>query len=107
MLSTLKQDATKKLFIAGKQDKMLPESVLKKDADLGGFNFVSVNNASHFVTFDQPESVAGLIEDLCDKKLRSKYEALFKNFRCSFGTRSIGSNCCLGKSKKWRNHGCG
>lgn len=63
MLPLLKKNKTKKLFIAGKQDEMLPEEILKEDANLGGFNFVSVNNASHFVTFDQPESVAGLIED--------------------------------------------
>ena len=63
MLPLLKQNTTKKIFIAGKQDLMLPEAILKDDAISGGFNFVSVNNASHFVTFDQPESVAGLIED--------------------------------------------
>lgn len=63
MLPLLKKNTTKKIFIAGKQDVMLPETILKDDAISGGFNFVSVNNASHFVTFDQPESVAGLIED--------------------------------------------
>lgn len=62
MLSLLKKDSTNKLFIAGKQDVMLPEAILKMDADLGGFDFISINNASHFVTFDQPESVASLIE---------------------------------------------
>ena len=63
MLSQLKQDGSKKLFVAGKRDEMLPEEILKEDADRGGFKFISVNSASHFVTFDQPESVAGLIED--------------------------------------------
>ncbi|NOT78482.1 MAG: alpha/beta hydrolase [Bacteriovoracaceae bacterium] len=63
MLSLLKRDKTKKIFIAGKQDEMLPEAILKNDAELGGFNFVSVKDASHFVSFDQPEFVAGLIED--------------------------------------------
>jgi pimeloyl-ACP methyl ester carboxylesterase len=63
MLSLLKQNETTKLFIAGKKDQMLPEAILKEDAQNGGFEFISVNNASHFVTFDQPESVAGLIED--------------------------------------------
>lgn len=72
MLPLLKQNKTKKLFIAGKQDEMLPEEILKKDADLGGFNFVGVNNASHFVTFDQPESVAGLIEDFMRQKTEEK-----------------------------------
>lgn len=69
MLPLLKQDVTKKLFIAGKRDVMLPEEILKEDAASGGFNFISVNNASHFVTFDQPESVAGLIEDFMRQKV--------------------------------------
>lgn len=62
-LTQLNQDKTKKLFIAGKQDLLLSELDLKEDAFRGGFNFVSVHNASHFVTFDQAESVASLIED--------------------------------------------
>lgn len=66
LLPLLKLDKTKKLFIAGKRDGMLPEEVLKEDADRGGFIFKSVNNASHFVTFDQAEIVAGLIEFFCD-----------------------------------------
>lgn len=70
MLPLLKLDLTKKLFIAGKQDVMLPETVLRDDAVSGGFNFISVNNASHFVTFDQPESVAGLIEDFMRHNLK-------------------------------------
>lgn len=69
MLSQLKINNSKKLFIAGKQDVMLPEAILKRDADLGGFDFISVNNASHFVTFDQPESVARLIEDFMRQNL--------------------------------------
>ncbi|MFA6236252.1 MAG: alpha/beta hydrolase [Bacteriovorax sp.] len=68
MLPLLKQNGTKKLFVAGKRDGMLPEAILKEDASRGGFSFISVNNASHFVTFDQPESVAGLIEDFMRQK---------------------------------------
>lgn len=68
MLPLLKQNGTKKLFISGKQDVMLPEAILQKDAASGGFKYVTVNNASHFVTFDQPESVAGLIEDFMRQK---------------------------------------
>lgn len=51
-----------KLFIAGKEDKLLPSEVLKNDALAGGFDFFEVEDASHFVTVDQPEKVAGLIE---------------------------------------------
>lgn len=68
ILPLLKQNGTKKLFVAGKRDGLLPEAILKEDAISGGFSFISVNNASHFVTFDQPESVAGLIEDFMRQK---------------------------------------
>ncbi|MBC7538253.1 MAG: alpha/beta hydrolase [Bacteriovorax sp.] len=68
LLPLLKKDETKKLFVSGKRDGMLPEAILKEDAIAGGFNFISVNYASHFVTFDQPESVAGLIEDFMRQK---------------------------------------
>ncbi|GAB4416276.1 MAG: hypothetical protein OHK0056_24450 [Bacteriovoracaceae bacterium] len=51
-----------KIFIAGKEDKLLLSEVLKNDALAGGFNFFEVEDASHFVTVDQPEKVAGLIE---------------------------------------------
>ena len=63
MIEMLKKSETKKLFIAGQNDKMLPEDFLKKDALNGGFKFISIKNASHFVTFDQPELVARSIED--------------------------------------------
>lgn len=69
ILPLLKQDTTKKLFIAGKRDGMLPEAILREDADRGGFDFNSVNNASHFVTFDQAKIVAGLIENFCDIRI--------------------------------------
>ena len=62
-LITPNTNEAKKLFIAGQCDKMLPEEFLKRDAVNGGFNFISIKNASHFVTFDQPELVARSIED--------------------------------------------
>ena len=68
MLKLLKENEVSKLFIEGKQDKMLTETILREDASKGGFNFISVNNASHFVTFDQAESVACLIEDFMRQK---------------------------------------
>lgn len=69
ILPLLKQDTTKKLFIAGESDGMLPEEILREDADRGGFEFKSVSNASHFVTFDQAEIVAGQIENFCDIRI--------------------------------------
>jgi pimeloyl-ACP methyl ester carboxylesterase len=62
MLPLLKESAIKKLFIAGKHDGLLPEAILKEDAVNGGFNFEGVDDASHFVTFDQADIVAELIE---------------------------------------------
>jgi pimeloyl-ACP methyl ester carboxylesterase len=69
MLSALKQNETKKLFIAGQSDALLTGAILKEDAIRGGFNFVAVNNASHFVTFDQPEITAKIIENFLSHKI--------------------------------------
>ena len=72
MLSLLKENKMKKLFIAGEKDIMLPTEILREDASRGGFDFKSVSNASHFVTFDQAEIVAGLIEFFCDKRIEGE-----------------------------------
>lgn len=58
----------KKLFISGKNDALLNLKDLEVDAEKGAFNFKVVENANHFVMFDQPEIVAGLIEEFCDIK---------------------------------------
>lgn len=50
-----------KLFLAETLGMISTES-LCDDARRGGFEFVAVDRASHFVTFDQPEEVARLIE---------------------------------------------
>lgn len=62
LLSKTSNNPIKKLFIAGEADALLPVETLKEEASRGGFSFEAVPNASHFVMFDQPESVAGLIE---------------------------------------------
>jgi len=69
LLKKLATSKGAKLFIAGAEDKLLPENVLKLDALRGGFDFISVPDASHFVTFDRPAVVASLIEE---KLLRQK-----------------------------------
>lgn len=63
MLESLNRIKGKKLFICGKDDKLLPPSVLKNDAQIGNFDFFEIENASHFVIVDQPEKVASLIEN--------------------------------------------
>lgn len=62
ILEGLKQIEQEKIFIAGKDDKLLPADVLRNDSLLGGFYFSEIEDASHFVTVDQPEKVARLIE---------------------------------------------
>lgn len=53
----------KKLFIAGSEDGLFSPSDLAADAAAAGFHFHNIQNASHFTAFDQPEIVAGLIEE--------------------------------------------
>ena len=62
MLSSLSQTSGTKLFISGKEDKLLPVSVLENDSQVGKFDFHQIENASHFVTIDQPLMVAKIIE---------------------------------------------
>ena len=54
----------KKLFIAGGQDGLLVSSILKYDAATAQAKFIEIPEGNHFVTFDQPESVARAIEEI-------------------------------------------
>lgn len=67
LLALLAQKNGKKIFISGDDDRLLLSKNLKMDSDLGKFEFYEVQNASHFVTFDQPERIAGLIEKLMSR----------------------------------------
>lgn len=51
-----------KLMLAGEHDRLLPPSVLQKDAERADAGFSLVKGAGHFMGFDQPEAVAQLIE---------------------------------------------
>jgi pimeloyl-ACP methyl ester carboxylesterase len=51
-----------KVFICGKEDKLLPSEIFKVDAQMGSFNFYEIEDASHFATIDQPNIVAKIIE---------------------------------------------
>lgn len=64
LLEALSSLKIKKLYIAGREDGLLPTSSLERDAIRGNFQFEVVSDASHFVTFDQPKSVAGLIKNV-------------------------------------------
>jgi len=61
-LAALQRIDRRKIFLAGKDDKLLPVDILRNDSLLGKFDFSEVEDASHFVTIDQPEKVAELIE---------------------------------------------
>lgn len=63
MLKKLAELNMSKLFIAGKEDGLINISDLEKDASHGNFIFKAINNANHFVMFDQPEQVARVIEN--------------------------------------------
>ena len=63
LMTSLAQKNGKKIFISGADDRLLMSENLKKDSDLGKFEFYEIQNASHFVMFDQPERVANLIEE--------------------------------------------
>lgn len=62
MLVSLSKIERPKIFIAGQNDKLLCPSILKNDSQLGKFSFFEIDDASHFVTVDQPVKVAGVIE---------------------------------------------
>jgi len=64
LIDSLAKTKTQKIFISGSEDKLLPPEVLKNDATNGGFEFFEIPEASHFVTVDQSEKIAGLIESL-------------------------------------------
>lgn len=53
----------KKYLFAGEVDLMLPPKTLRSDAEAAQCGFFEIQGAGHFITFDQPEAVAALIEE--------------------------------------------
>lgn len=62
VIQALKLSPIKKLMIAGELDNLIPTNLLQSDAKAGGLEFYKIQNAGHFMNFDQPEAVAELIE---------------------------------------------
>lgn len=60
----LRACALRKVMIAGAEDLLLPLEVLRVEAQATQCEFHEVSSAGHFVTFDQPEAVARLIENI-------------------------------------------
>ncbi len=53
---------TNKIMIAGADEIIFTTDALRLDAEEGRFKLHTIKDSGHFVTFDQPEAVAGLIE---------------------------------------------
>jgi pimeloyl-ACP methyl ester carboxylesterase len=62
MLSSLSRIEGTKIFISGKEDRLLPVDLLQNDARIGNFDFYQIEEASHFVTIDQPVMASKIIE---------------------------------------------
>lgn len=71
-LANLKSQKGLKLFVCGSNDKLLSLSFLKEDALCGGFDFVEINGASHFVTIDQPEKLSQIIIEKINFNLKGE-----------------------------------
>lgn len=63
LLNEIKTSQVKKLFIAGNEDHLLPPHILKSDSDSGSFIFKTIDNAGHFIHFEEPEKTAEIVED--------------------------------------------
>ncbi len=72
LLDALASWSGKKLFLAGENDTLLPAEALRADSTGGGFAYHSIPGAHHFVMFDQPESVAGVIEEVLATEFKGK-----------------------------------
>lgn len=60
---TLRGLRCRKLLLAGERDILLPDLVLAADAEKSNADFSVIRDAGHFMGFDQPETVARVIEN--------------------------------------------
>lgn len=51
-----------KLFLLGSEDVLLRKELLRQDAMRGNFSIQTIDDAGHFVHFDQPKEVANVID---------------------------------------------
>lgn len=61
VLLELKTACIPKLFIAGEVDQLVTVATAESEAEAGGFEFVRIENAGHFMTFDEPVETANAI----------------------------------------------
>jgi pimeloyl-ACP methyl ester carboxylesterase len=70
LLKEINKTKKDKLFILGREDKILPFDLLLKDAEAGNFNKIIIEDAGHFVHFDQPMKVADTISNFIQEQGR-------------------------------------
>jgi pimeloyl-ACP methyl ester carboxylesterase len=63
LLKDIQKTSIKRIFISGNEDRLLPVEILRGDSLLGGFVFKVIEDAGHFVHFDQAENTSALIEE--------------------------------------------
>jgi pimeloyl-ACP methyl ester carboxylesterase len=68
-LVKMKNYEVPKLFISGEKDLLVLPELSKKDAEAGGFKFEIIDNAGHFVFFDQPLKVHDSITQFINSSL--------------------------------------
>lgn len=69
VLRDLKSLSIPKLFIAGEADQLVTLESARAEAEAGGFNFVGIENAGHFMMFDEPLKTADVIKKFLNAKL--------------------------------------
>ena len=73
LLGKLKSLQIPKIMIHGSVDWLVPEFVVRDDAEAGGFKYHSISNSGHFVNLDAPEKIKTILEKALLKG--DKYEA--------------------------------
>ena len=61
-LMQMKSKSGLKLFVCGNDDLLLSSINLCENAKCGGFDFVDIEGASHFVSVDRPENLNQIIK---------------------------------------------
>jgi len=61
LLEKLRKISIPRILIAGQEDLLFPIDAAEAEAKRGGFEFSRIDNAGHFVVFDQPNKVQTVI----------------------------------------------
>jgi pimeloyl-ACP methyl ester carboxylesterase len=69
VLKNLNKLSIPRLFIAGKVDQLVTVESARAEAEVGGFDFVEIENAGHFMMFDEPLKTANVIKKFLSANL--------------------------------------